>query len=196
MTENVASLRSVKVATPPCAAKAAIPCGLAVRKQHEMLFAASKFEKPNTENQTVDLRRMRTKSAVFFYPQNQKRRSIPMTKSKTLDQLRAEKERAETQLAQEQHKLERLENRKKYLERGERTKRTHRLCNLGGTIESLAPEVKDLTRTEMTELMEYIFSLAEVQRAVRHMAITHISQANREKELKADGTISSERHAD
>ena len=90
-----------------------------------------------------------------------------MTKPKTLDQLRAEKERAETQLAQEQHKLERLKNRKKYLEKGERTKRTHRLCNLGGTIESLAPEVKDLTRTEMTELMEHIFSLSEVQRAVR-----------------------------
>ena len=107
-----------------------------------------------------------------------------MTKSKTLEQLRAEKERAETQLAQEQHKLERLENRKKYLEKGERTKRTHRLCNLGGTVESLAPEIKDLTRTEMTELMEHIFSLSEVQRAVRHMAITHISQANREKELK------------
>ena len=51
-----------------------------------------------------------------------------MTKPKTLDQLRAEKERAETQLAQEKHKLERLENRKKYLEKGERTKRTHRLC--------------------------------------------------------------------
>ena len=34
-----------------------------------------------------------------------------MTKPKTLEQLRAEKERAETQLAQEQHKLERLENR-------------------------------------------------------------------------------------
>ena len=51
-----------------------------------------------------------------------------MTKPKTLDQLQAEKEQAETQLAQEQHKLERLENRKKYLEKGERTKRTHRLC--------------------------------------------------------------------
>ena len=76
------------------------------------------------------------------------------------------------------------------------TKRTHRLCNLGGTVESLAPEVKDLTRTEMTELMEHIFSLSEVQRAVRHMAITHIGQENREKELKADGTISSKRHAD
>ena len=42
-TENVASLRSVKVATPSCAAKATIPCVLAVRKQHKMLFAASKF---------------------------------------------------------------------------------------------------------------------------------------------------------
>ena len=115
--------------------------------------------------------------------------SITMTKPKTLEQLRAEKERAETQLAQEKHKLNRLENRKKYLEKGERTKRTHRLCNLGGTVESLAPEVKDLTRTEMTELMEYIFSLSEVQRAVRHMAITHTNQANRGKELKANGTI-------
>ena len=41
-----------------------------------------------------------------------------MTKPKTLEQFRADKERAETQLAQEQHKLERLENRKKYLEQG------------------------------------------------------------------------------
>ena len=79
-----------------------------------------------------------------------------MTKPKTLDQLQAEKEQAETQLAQEQHKLERLENRKKYLEKGERQKRTHRLCNLGGTIESLAPVVKDLTRTEMTELRQMV----------------------------------------
>jgi len=71
-----------------------------------------------------------------------------MAKPKNLEQLRAEKEQVETQLAQEQHKLERLENRKKYLEKGERQKRTHRLCNLGGTIESLAPEFKDLTRTE------------------------------------------------
>ena len=47
-----------------------------------------------------------------------------MTKPKTLEQLRAEKERAETQLAQEKHKLNRLENRKKYLEKGERQKRT------------------------------------------------------------------------
>ena len=114
-----------------------------------------------------------------------------MAKQKSLEQLRAEKEQVEKRLAQEQHKLERLENRKKYLEKGERQKRTHRLCNLGGTIESLAPEVKNLTRTEMTELMEHIFGLPEVQRAVRHMEITHINQANRGKELKANGTSGS-----
>ena len=119
-----------------------------------------------------------------------------MAKTKTLDQLRAEKEQAEAQLLQEQHKLQRLEQRKKHYEKGERKKRTHCLCNLGGMVESVATEVKDLTRTEMTELMEHIFSLSEVQRAVRHMAITHINKANRGKELKADGTISSERHAD
>ena len=43
-TENVSTLRSVKGATRPCDACASIPCGLAVRKQHEMLFAASKLE--------------------------------------------------------------------------------------------------------------------------------------------------------
>ena len=86
-----------------------------------------------------------------------------MAKQKSLEQLRAEKEQVEKRLAQEQHKLERLEN--------------------------LAPEVKNLTRTEMTELMEHIFGLPEVQRAVRHIEITHINQANRGKELKANGTI-------
>ena len=89
-----------------------------------------------------------------------------MAKQKSLEQLRAEKEQVEKRLAQEQHKLERLENRKKYLEKGERQKRTHRLCNLGGTIESLAPEVKNLTRTEMTELMEHIFGLPEIHNRI------------------------------
>ena len=62
-----------------------------------------------------------------------------MAKQKSLEQLRAEKEQVEKRLAQEQHKLERLENRKKYLEKGERQKRTHRLCNLGGTIVEPCP---------------------------------------------------------
>ena len=45
-TENVSSLCPVK--------GTALPRGLAVRKQYKMLFAASKFEKLNTEKLTVD----------------------------------------------------------------------------------------------------------------------------------------------
>ena len=48
-TENVSSLRSVKGATLPCDACSSIPCGLAVREQHKMLFAASKFENEKLE---------------------------------------------------------------------------------------------------------------------------------------------------
>ena len=73
LTENVASLRSVKVATPPCAAKAAIPCGLAVRKQHKMLFAASKFEKLNTEKLTVDWSHTMRKVDGLFLSQKSKK---------------------------------------------------------------------------------------------------------------------------
>ena len=48
-TENISSLRSVKGVALPCDACASIPCGLAVRKQHKMLFAASKFENEKLE---------------------------------------------------------------------------------------------------------------------------------------------------
>ena len=118
------------------------------------------------------------------------------TPNPEIEKLRKEKEAAEKKIEQYKHQIQRLENRKKYYEDGERAKRTHRLCNLGGTIESIAPQVKDLTRTEMTELMEYIFGLEEVKRAVSHMAITHISNINRAKEEQNIGTISSERKTD
>ena len=47
--------------------------------------------------------------------------------SKTLEQLRAEQARDKALLEQYQHRLERLENRAKYLSKAERTARTHRL---------------------------------------------------------------------
>ena len=90
-----------------------------------------------------------------------------MPEKKTLDQLQLEKERAELRLAQEQRRLTRLENRKQYYEKGERAKRTHELCNIGGTVESLAPVFKGLPKQEMYELLETIFSLPEVQHMLR-----------------------------
>ena len=58
-----------------------------------------------------------------------------MAKQKTLEQLRDEKERAETQLAQYQHKEQKLKNRIAYYEKGDRRKRAHHLITRGAAIE-------------------------------------------------------------
>lgn len=93
-----------------------------------------------------------------------------MSEKKTLEQLRQEKEQAEAQLAQAQRRLTRLENRKQYYEKGERAKRTHELCNIGGIVESLAPVFKGLPKQEMYELLETVFALPEVQHTLRSFA--------------------------
>lgn len=109
-----------------------------------------------------------------------------MPDKKSLDQLRLEKERAELRLAQEQRRLIRLENRKQYYEKGERAKRTHELCNIGGTVESLAPVFKGLPKQEMYELLETVFSLRRcstrstalrTERRTQNMALFHFTAA-------------------
>ena len=69
-----------------------------------------------------------------------------------LEKLRAEKEKNEKEIEQLDHKITRLENRQKYYEDGERKRRTHRLCTIAGTLESIAPEIKELDITEVMEL--------------------------------------------
>lgn len=76
--------------------------------------------------------------------------------SKELERSRAERdkwakkvEEAERVLAevteQYEHQLQRYKNYQKYVEKDERAKRTHRLFTIGGTVEGLAPEVKELS---------------------------------------------------
>ena len=67
---------------------------------------------------------------------------------KEIEKLRVEKEKVERQLAQEQHKKQRLENRAAYYERGDRTKRAHNLIVRSADMESIAPLTKLLTRAE------------------------------------------------
>ncbi len=87
--------------------------------------------------------------------------------SKTLEQLRAEQARDEALLEQYQHRLERLENRAKYLNHVERTARAHRLITRGAAVESIAPEVKGMNEAPFYDLMEQILSLPEVQSIIR-----------------------------
>ena len=82
---------------------------------------------------------------------------------KEFEKLQAEKEKIEQQLAQEQHKVQRLENRAAYYAKGERRKRAHRLITRGAAIESVAPLAKALTETEFYAFAEKVFDLSKVK---------------------------------
>ena len=87
-----------------------------------------------------------------------------MSKQKNLAELNAEKEKFEQQLAQEQHKKQRLENRIAYYEKEDRRKRAHHLITRGAAIESVAPLAKILAETEFYAFTEQVFALPDVQR--------------------------------
>ena len=95
------------------------------------------------------------------------------TPNPELERLRAEKEKNEKEIEQLTHKITRYENRQKYYEDGERKRRTHRLCTIAGTLESIAPEIKELDIAEVMELLEYVFHRDDVQRAVQRIKNAH-----------------------
>ena len=86
--------------------------------------------------------------------------------NKTKEQLLNEKEKNEHEIEILQHKIQRLQNRIDYLYKGERAKRTHRLCEKGGAIESICPETKEMTSAEFYQLVEFIFDLPEVKKYI------------------------------
>ena len=83
---------------------------------------------------------------------------------KEIEKLQAEKEKVERQLAQEEHKIQRLENRAAYYEKGERRKRAHRLITRGAAIESVAPQTKALSESAFYAFAEQVFALPDTQR--------------------------------
>ena len=104
------------------------------------------------------------------------------TPNPELERLKAEKEKNEKEIEQLNHKITRLENRQKYYEDGERKRRTHRLCTIAGTLESIVPEIKELDITEVMELLEYVFHKDDVQLAVSRMKKTHDLRNRKAKE--------------
>lgn len=92
---------------------------------------------------------------------------------KEIEKLQAEKEKVERQLAQEEHIIQRLENRAAYYEKGERRKRAHHLITRGAAIESVAPLIKVLTETEFYTFAEQIFALPDTQRMLTEAVSNH-----------------------
>ena len=81
---------------------------------------------------------------------------------KSRKELEKELAEATAKLEQYQHKGQRLENRIKYYQQGERRKRTHRLITRGAAVESITPAVRSIGEVEFYRLMEQVFSLPEV----------------------------------
>ena len=92
---------------------------------------------------------------------------------KEIEKLQAEKEKVERQLAQEQHKIQRLENRATYYEKGDRRKRAHRLITRGAAIESVAPQTKDLSESAFYAFAEQVFALPGTQRLLTEAVSNH-----------------------
>ena len=92
---------------------------------------------------------------------------------KEIEKLQAEKEKFERQLAQEQHKIQRLENRVAYYEKGNRRKRAHRLITRGAAVESVAPQTKDLSETAFYAFAERVLALPDTQRLLTEAVSKH-----------------------
>ena len=82
---------------------------------------------------------------------------------KEIEKLQAKKEKVERQLAQEQHKIQRLENLAAYYEKGDRRKRAHHFITRGAAIESVAPLTKVLTEIEFYAFAEKALAVPEVK---------------------------------
>ena len=83
---------------------------------------------------------------------------------KEIEKLQAEKEKIERQLAQEQHKIQRLENRAAYYEK---------LITRGVAIESVAPQTKDLSESAFYAFAERVFALPDAQRLLTDAVSNH-----------------------
>ena len=81
---------------------------------------------------------------------------------KSREELEKEYAEATTKLEQEQHKGQRLENRIKYYQQGDRKKRNHRLITRGAAVESIVPGVRGMNERAFYVLMEQVFSLPVV----------------------------------
>lgn len=77
--------------------------------------------------------------------------------SKTKEELMKEVDMKKHKEEQEKHRLQRAQNRKEYLETTMRKQRTHRLITRGAALESIIPEVKDMSERAFYDAVETYF---------------------------------------
>ena len=92
-----------------------------------------------------------------------------------------EQQKIEKQITQEKHKKQRLENRIRYYEQGDRRKRAHHLITRGAAVESVASLTKVLTETEFYAFSEKVFSLPEVKGLLMEAVSEHNRAEQKER---------------
>ena len=92
---------------------------------------------------------------------------------KTKDELQNELAEAQRQYDQEQHRQQRLQNRKEYFDTTARRQRNHRLITRGAAMESVFPEIKPLTEQEFYELVEQMADAPGIHDLVHRAAFRH-----------------------
>ena len=92
---------------------------------------------------------------------------------KTKDELQNELTDAQRQHDQEQHRLQRAENRNEYLEATSRRQRNHRLITRGAAMESVLPDIKPLTEREFYEMAERISELPGIMSLIDDALTQH-----------------------
>ncbi len=92
---------------------------------------------------------------------------------KTKDELQNELIDAQRQHDQEQHRLQRAENRREYFEATSRRQRNHRLITRGAAMESVFPDVKPLTEREFYEMVERISELPGISPIIEEAVARH-----------------------
>lgn len=86
-----------------------------------------------------------------------------ISKNQTKAELVREQGVIERELSQTKHRYQRIEQQIKYLQDGERKKRTRQLVIKGAVVEHIAPAVKGIGEREFYELVERIFDLPEAK---------------------------------
>ena len=92
---------------------------------------------------------------------------------KTRDELQNELAEAQRQYDQEQHRQQRLQNRKEYFETTARRQRNHRLITRGAAMESVFPDIKPLTEREFYEMAERISELPGIMSLIDDVLTQH-----------------------
>lgn len=90
--------------------------------------------------------------------------------NKSHEELEQEYAENVAKLEQYQHKSQRIENRIRYYQQGDRKKRNHRLITRGAAVESVAPEVREMSERAFYLLVEQVFSLPDVATLVSRTA--------------------------